>query len=76
MDKFKIKLLYNEEEFFCSKTELLNFRFILLGMIKTKLILIGSIFSGGTWVDNQSVTLLLLSNVTELSTGAKTKTFW
>ena len=30
MYKFKMKLLYNEEEFFCTKIELLNFKITLL----------------------------------------------
>ena len=29
MHKFKMKLLYNEEKPFCTKTELLNFKIIL-----------------------------------------------
>ena len=64
--KFKMKLLYNEEEKFCTKTEFLNFRLTLplakLDMIGARLGLNASIFSGDTPVDIQSVTFLLLVN--------------
>ena len=43
-----MKLLYNEEEFVCAKTELLNFRFTLplakLDMIVARLVSNGLIF--------------------------------
>ena len=72
-----MKLLYNEEEFVCAKTELLNFRFTLplakLDMIVARLVSNGLIFSGDDPVDIQLVTFLLLSDVKELSIGAKTK---
>ena len=42
MYKFKMKLLYNEEELFCTKTELLNFKLTLplteLVMIRARLV--------------------------------------
>ena len=45
-----MKLLYNKEELFCTKTGLLNFRITLplpkLDMISSRLVLNGLIFSG------------------------------
>ena len=42
MYKFKMKLLYNEEERFCSKTDLLNFKITLplatLNMVSSNLV--------------------------------------
>ena len=42
MYKFKIKLLYNEEKFICTKRELLNFKITLpmakLDMVSSRLI--------------------------------------
>ena len=42
MHKFKIKLIYNEEELFCTKTELLNFKVTLslakLDMVGSRLV--------------------------------------
>ena len=77
MYKFKIKILYNEEEFFCTKTEFLDFKIIQLlaklDMISSKLVSNDSIFSDDILVDIQLVTFLLLSNISELSIGAKTK---
>ena len=74
---FKMTLLYNKEEFFCTGTELLNFRFTLplakLEMIGARLVLNGLAFSGDAPVDIQLVTFLLLSNVSELSIETKTK---
>ena len=72
-----MKLLYNEEELFCTRTELLNFTITLpLAKFDT----IGSRFasnylnfSGNISVDIQLVTFLLLSNISELSLGQKTK---
>ena len=65
--------------FFCTKTELLNFKITLplakLGMIGSRLASNGLIFSGDIPVDIQFGTFLLLSNVSELSIGAKTKKF-
>ena len=77
--KFKIKLLYNEE-LFCTEIELFNFK-ISLALVKLdiaglRLVSNGLTFSGGIPVDVQLITFLLLSNVSELSIGAKTKKFW
>ena len=79
MYEFKIELLYNEEEFFCTKTELLNFKIKItlplakLDMVSSRLVSNGLIFSDDTPVDIQLATFLLQSNISELSTGAKTK---
>ena len=66
-----MKLLYNEEKFFCIKTELLNFNITLplakLGIVSSKLVSNGLIFSDDIPVNIQLVTFLLL--------GAKTKKF-
>ena len=79
MYKFKIKLLYYEENFFRTKTELLNFKITLplakLDMVGSRLISNGLIISDDIPVDIQSVTFLLLSNIRELSIGAKTRKF-
>ena len=79
MCKFKIKLLYNEEELFCAKTELLNFKITLplakLGMVGSRLMPNGLIFSDDIPVDIQLVTFLLLSDIRELNTDAKAKKF-
>ena len=79
MYRFKTKFLYSEEKLFCSKAELLNFKFTLP---LAKLDIVGSwpashglIFSDDIPVDIQSVTFLLLSNIRELSSGAKTRKF-
>ena len=49
MYKFKIKLLYNEEKVFCTKTDLLNFKITLqlakLDMAGSRLVSNGLIFS-------------------------------
>ena len=49
MYKFKKKLLYSEEELFCAKTELLNFKITLplakLDMVGSMLVSNGLIFS-------------------------------
>ena len=51
-----MKLLHNEEEFFCIKTELLNFKITLplakLDMVGSRLVSNGLIFSGDTPVGN------------------------
>ena len=77
MHKFKTKSPYNEEEFFCTKTELISFKVTLpltkVDMVGAGLVSIGLIFSGDTPVDIQLVTLLLLSNVSQLSIETKTK---
>ena len=78
MYKFKIKLIYNKEELFCS--ELLNFKFTVslakLDMVKQRLVSNGLIFSDDIPVDIQIVTVLLLSNISELSIETKTRKFW
>ena len=73
-----MKLLYNGEEFFCTKAELLNFKVTLilakLDMVGSRLILNDDlIFSGDILVDIQLVSFLLLCNVSELSIGEETK---
>ena len=72
-----MKLLYNGEEFFCTKAELLNFKVTLilakLDMVGSRLILNDLIFSGDILVDIQLVSFLLLCNVSELSIGEETK---
>ena len=77
MYKFKIKILYNKEEFFCTKTEFSDFKITQLlaklDMVSSKLVSNDSFFSDDILVDIQLVTFLLLSNISELSTGAKTK---
>ena len=74
-----MKLLYNEEESFCTKTELLDLKVTLplakVDMVSSRLLLNGFIFSGDIPVSMQLVTFLLLSNVSKLSIGAKTKKF-
>ena len=80
MYKFKMKLLHNEEKFFCTKTEWLNFIIALLlaklNMVSLSLVSNGLIFSNNIPVNIQLVTFLLLSNIRELSNGAKTKKIW
>ena len=60
MYKFQIKLLYNEERLFCTKTELLNFNFTLplakLDMVGSRLVSNVLIFSYDTLVDIQLIT--------------------
>ena len=50
-----MKLLYNEEELFCTKTELLNFKITLplaqLDMVSSRLVLNGLSFSDDIPVD-------------------------
>ena len=76
-----INLFYklNEEELFCTKTELLNFKITLLSakldMFGSRLVSKVLISSDDILVDIQLVTFLLLSNVSELRIGAKTKKF-
>ena len=69
MYKFKIKLLYNEKKLFCTKTELLNFKFTLelakLDMVGLKLVSHSLNFSYDNPVDIQLVTFycyLILRN--------------
>ena len=70
MYKFQLKLLYNEEERFCTRTELLNFKITLpldkLDMVSSKLVSIGLIFSDNIPVNIQLVTFLLLFNISEV----------
>ena len=79
MYEFKIKLLYSDETLFLTKIELLNFKFIppfaILDMVSSRLVLNGLIFSDDIPVCIQLKTFLLLSNISELCTGAKTKKF-
>ena len=64
--------------FINTKTELLHFKLTLtmakLGMVGSRLVLIGLIFSNGILVDIQLVTLLL-SNIRELNMKARTGKF-
>ena len=75
-----MKLLYNEEELFCIKIELLNFKIIQpiakLDMVGSKLVSNGLIFLDDILFNIQLVILLLLFNITELNIRAKTKKFW
>ena len=77
MYKYRIKLLYNEIELFCFKTELLNFKITLplakLDMVGSRLVSNCLILSDDIPDTIQLVSLLLLSNVSELSIRAKTK---
>ena len=77
MYKLKMKLLYNEEYFFCTETALLNFKIYLpltkLDMTGSSLVSNGLIFSDDVPTDIQLITFLLLSNVSELSIETKTK---
>ena len=64
---------------FCTKTELLNFKFTLplakLDMVDSRLVSNGLIFSDDTDVNIHLVTFLLLSNIRELSIGQKLEIF-
>ena len=55
MYKFRIKLLYNKEKIFCTKTDPLNFKVTLplvkLDMVGSRLVSNGLIFSNDTPVD-------------------------
>ena len=81
MRKFKMKLLYYEEESSCTEIGLLSF---MLTLLLLKLDIIGArlepnrpIFSGDIWLDMELLTFwLLLSYVTESSIGEKAKKFW
>ena len=77
MHKFKIKLLCNEEEFFFTKTELLNFRLTVplakLVMVAAKLVSNSLIFPNDAPVDIQLVSVL--SNAIELTTDTKNNYF-
>ena len=80
MYKLKIKLLYNEEKIFSTKTQFLNFKISLpldkLNMVGSRLVSNGLTFSGDVPVNIQLVTFLLLPDTRELSIGAKTRKFW
>ena len=74
MDKFEIKLLYNEEIHFCTKTELLNFNITLPSAkldVVSRPVSNGLIFSDDIPRDTQLVTFSLLPNIIDLSIGAK-----
>ena len=74
-----MKFLHNEEELFCTKTELLNFKVTLLlaklNMVGSRLVSNGLFFSNDIPVNIQLVTFLLLSNISKLSIGPKAKKF-
>ena len=53
-----MKLLYNEEELTCTKTELLNFKIAKLYMVASRLASNCSIFSNDNLVNIQLVTFL------------------
>ena len=77
MCKFKMKLLYLEETF--ALKQLLNFNITLplaeLDMVSSRLVSNGLIFWDEIVVDIQFIIFLLLSNVSELRIGAKTRKF-
>ena len=77
MHKFKIKLLYNKEKLFCTKTEMLNFKITVtlakLDMVASRLVTNGLIFLDGIPVNIQLVTFSLLSIISELEIGIKTQ---
>ena len=74
-----MKFPYNEEDIFCIKSELLNFKITLplakldMDMVSSRLISNDLIFSNDILVNSQLVTYILCSNVGELNIGAKTK---
>ena len=55
-----MRLLYNEEEIFCTKTKLLNFKITLLvtksDMVGSRLVSNGLVFSGNVLIDFQLFT--------------------
>ena len=57
MNKFKMRLLYNEEEIFCTITKLLSFKITLpvakSDMVGSRLVSIGLVFSGNILIDFQ-----------------------
>ena len=77
MCKFKMKLLYLKETF--ALKQLLNFNITLplaeLDMVSSRLVSNGLIFWDEIVVDIQFIIFLLLSNVSELRIGAKTRKF-
>ena len=68
-----------KKKFFALKIKLLNFKVTLplakLDVVGSRLVSYGLIFSDEILVDIQLVTLLLLSNIIELSIVAKIKKF-
>ena len=78
--KFKIKLQYNKEGLFCTKTELLNFNVTLplakLDMVGSRLVSNSLIFSDDIPVNIALVTFLLLLNIRKLYIRAKSKKNW
>ena len=68
-----------KKKFFCTKTELLNFKFTLpltkLDMVGSRLLSNGLILSDDIDVNIHLVTFLLLSNIRELSIGQKLEIF-
>ena len=79
MYKFKSRLLYNEGELCCTKTELLKYK-ITLPLVKLELVS-SSIVSKGlspsdyVLVDVELATFLLLSSISDLSILVKTRKF-
>ena len=73
----RLNLLYNEENIFCTKNKLLNFKITLplakLYVTGSRLVSNGLIFLDDIQVDIQLVTFLLLSNISELRVRAKNK---
>ena len=74
-----MKLVYNEEEFFCTRAKLWNFRITLpldkLDMAGSSLVPNSLIFSDNIPVDIQLVTFSLASTISEINFGAKAKKF-
>ena len=74
-----MKLLCNKKEPFYTKAELLNFKITLslakLNMVSLRFLSNGLIFSDDIPVNIQLVNFLLISSISELSIGTKTKKF-
>ena len=68
-----------KKRIFCTKTELLNFKFTLplakLDIVGSRLVSNGLVFSDDIPVIIQLVTFLLLCNIRELRTETKTRKF-
>ena len=68
-----------KKTFFCTKTELLNFKFIMpfakLNIVGSRPVLNGSFFSDDIPVDIQLLNFLLLSNIRKLIIGVETRKF-
>ena len=76
MYEFKIRLLYNEKKnFYFTRTELLNFKIPLLlaklDIVGSRPVSNGLIYSDDILVNIRFLDFLLLFNIRELSTGAK-----